>query len=63
MRNDSAEILSVLVPILIKTGFSFLKSVEICFAGTDYKSAQSGSKILICFYCNTNVTILRYIFF
>jgi hypothetical protein len=42
MRNDSAEILSVTVPILIKTGFSFFKSVRIYFAGTDYKSARSG---------------------
>ncbi|KFF15173.1 hypothetical protein IW20_16075 [Flavobacterium hydatis] len=42
MRNYSAEILSVPVPILIKIGFSFFKSVKIYFAGTDYKSARSG---------------------
>ncbi|SHF93167.1 DUF2225 domain-containing protein [Flavobacterium aquidurense] len=53
MRNDSTEILSLPVSILINTNVKsivknwifFFRFVKIYFAGTDYKSARSGHLI------------------
>ena len=44
MLKDSAEILSVPILILIKTVFSFFKSVKVYFADKQYKSALSATK-------------------